>query len=626
VPICSEAVIHGENTRLDVRRAWWLAAVGRLKPGVTLEQAAAQLNSMSVGLFQDTVPQVFSPENVKAYLAYRLTALPGSTGFSAVRRTYENPLWLLMAIAGIVLLIACANLANLMLARASAREREIAVRLAMGASRGRLIRQMLAESLLLAVLGAAMGAALAQWLSQALVSLLSTSGSEMFLNLDPDWRVLGFTAALAIVACVLFGLAPALRATRMEPGAVMKSSGRGLTTARERFGLRRGLVVSQVALSLVLMVGALLFVRSLRNLLTLDAGFQQEGILVTSLDWRRLNIPTERRLAFKRDLLDRIRAIPGVDAGASTDNVPLGGSSWNQEAVVEKDGKWQTAGDVLLNRTSPGYFRTLGSPILAGRDFDAHDIVSSPKVAIVNQEFARKYLPGGNPVGKRFRLDEAPGEPNPIYEVVGLAGNMKYTDLRDEFAPTAFFPNDQQEKPGQYDQVLIRSVLPLTTLTSAVKRTVADVSPDISIGFQAFRTQIRDGLVRERLMATLSGFFGLLAALLATIGLYGVISYMVARRRNEIGIRIALGADRGTVIAMVLREAVMLVGIGTVVGIGISLAVAATADSLVFGLRPRDPQTLLIAAGALALVALAASYLPARRAAGLDPMIALREE
>jgi predicted permease len=353
--------------------------IGRLNPGVTAAQATAQLDSISAQLFQDTLPPNISPEYVKTFLAYRLSASEGATGYSSLRRQYENPLWLLLAIAGMVLLIACANLANLMLARASARTKEIAVRLAMGASRGRLIRQMLAESLLLATIGAVAGALLARWLSGALVALLSTDGNTLFFDLQPDLLVLGFTAALAIVTCVLFGLAPALRSTRLEPGAVMKSTSRGLTAGRERFGLRRALVVTQVALSLVLMVGALLFTRSLRNLLTLDAGFQQDGVLVTSLDFSRLNVPPERRNQFKRDLLERVRAIPGVESAASTGMVPLSGSSWNQEARVQKEGKWTPQGNVYLNRVSPGYFKALGTPILAGRDFNAHDTLTSPQ-------------------------------------------------------------------------------------------------------------------------------------------------------------------------------------------------------------------------------------------------------
>jgi predicted permease len=626
IPLCADPMVRGEDARLDVRRSWWLSTIGRLKPGVSLKQAAAQLDSISAGLFHDTLPQPYNPENVRAYLGYRLTALPASTGFSSLRRQYESPLWILLAIAGAVLLIACANLANLMLARASAREREIAVRLAMGASRGRLIRQMLSESLLLATGGALLGALLAQWLSQALVSLLSTTSTAMYFNLDPDWRVLGFTAALAVATCALFGLAPALRATRAEPGTVMKATGRGVTAGRDRFGLRRALVIAQVALSLVLMAGALLFVRSLRNLLTLDAGFQQEGVLITTLDFRAVRVPKERRVAYKTELRERVRAIPGVEFAASVSYLPLNGSSWNQSAVLEKDGKWQSVGDVLLNRISPGYFRTMGAPLLAGRDFDAHDNLSSGRVAIVNESFARKYLPGGSPIGKQFRLEEMPGHANSSFEIVGLARNMKYTDLRDEFSPGAFFPEAQEDDPDLSDQLAIRSNLVFTALLPAVKKAIAEASPDISIGFLPFRTSIVNGLVRERLMATLSGFFGILAALLATIGLYGVISYMVARRRNEIGIRLALGADRGTVIAMVLREGVVLVAIGIAAGAGLALGVAATAESLVFGLKPRDPFTLVTAAVALALVGMFASYVPARRAAGLDPLIALREE
>jgi predicted permease len=402
----------------------------------------------------------------------------------------------------------------------------------------------------------------------------------------------------------------------------MRASGRGLTANRERFGLRRILVVTQVALSLVLLVGALLFVGSLRNLMGVDAGFRQDGILVTNLGFDRLKIPANRRVEYRRQLVDKIRAIPGVASAAKTNIVPLSGSGWNQTIYI--DGKKK--GGSQLNRITPGYFSVLGTPLVAGRDFDDHDVVNGVQVAIVNEAFAKKYYDGANPVGKLFSFEGDKGETPPVFEVVGLVKNTKYYELREDFKPIAFFPDSQDKGPNQYANIVIRADIPLSALITGVKRSIAEMSPDIDINFRPFKTQILDGLLRERLMATLSGFFGALAAILAVIGLYGVISYMVARRTNEIGIRMALGANGGGIVRLILREAMLLLGIGLVAGAGLALAAARTASSMLFGLKPYDPATLAFAITTLAIVAIAASYIPARRAAGVDPMVALREE
>jgi putative ABC transport system permease protein len=414
-----------------------------------------------------------------------------------------------------------------------------------------------------------------------------------------------------------------VRATKSSPASAMRSSGRGLTASRERFGLRRTLVVTQVALSLVLLVGALLFVGSLRNLMTVDAGFRQDGILVTNLGYESLKIPVDGRIEFRRRILEKIAAIPGVASVAHTNIVPLGGSGWGQSIKI--DGKKQQ-GSPRLSSITAGYFRTMSTPLLAGRDFDAHDTTNGVKVAIVNEAFAKKYYGGANPVGRIFAIEGDRTKPDQPFEIVGMVKNTKYYELREDFRPIGFFPDTQDTRPGPYAQILIRADLPLDALVAAVKHNLTEVSPEINIEFRPFRTQILNGLLQERLMATLSGFFGALAAILAVIGLYGVISYMVARRTNEIGIRMALGADSGGIVRLILREALLLLGIGIAAGVGLSLAAARTASSMLFGLKPYDPPTLVFAITALALVAVAASYIPARRAAGVDPMIALREE
>jgi putative ABC transport system permease protein len=625
VPICGQAAISGENSPLDVPYIWWLTAMGRLKPGWSLAQATAQLNTFAPALFRETLPSSFKGERADHYLAFTFKMLPAANGVSQLREDYSTPLWLLLGIAGLVLLIACANLANLMLARASAREREIAVRLAVGASRIRIIRQLLAESMVIAMLGAALGFALAQWLSRFLIAFLSTEGRTLFIDLQPDWPVLAFTAAVATATCILFGLAPALRATRISPQAAMKAGSRGLTAGRERFGLRQLLVVSQVAMSLVLLFGALLFVRTLRNLMTVEAGFRQSGILVTDMDYSQLNIPMQSRLEYKRQILDRIRSLPGIDAAAETAIVPISGNGMNDGVWVS--GTERSKGKTTwLNVVSSEYFKTLGIPLLAGRDFNESDTASSPKVAIVNETFAKQLGLGANPLGKMFRREATSREPELDFQIVGLVKDTKYLELREDFHAIAYMPVAQSPRQDTDVQLVVRSSAPFSDLTGRIKTVAAELNPGINITFQNFKTLLGDSLLQERLMATLSGFFGFLAALLATVGLYGVISYMVIRRTNEIGIRMALGADRSGILKMILREAGGLMMIGVVAGALLSVIGARTAKALLYGLKSYDPLTLAVAIALLATVAALASSLPAQRASKLDPMVALREE
>ena len=623
MPLCAEQLIDGEFAMYNMRHGYWLAVMGRLKPGWTIEKATAQLDSVSPAIFEETTPTVYDADGVKHYRAYRLAAYPGYNGFSRLRRDYESPLWVLLAIAGLVLLIACANLANLMLARASVREREIAIRLALGAARGRLIRQLLTESLLLAFAGAALGIALARALSAALVRYLTTEPGTLFLVLATDWRVLGFTAALAFLTCVLFGLAPALKATSAAPAKIISLAGRGLTATRERFSLRRALVVTQVSLSLVLLVGALLFVRSLRNILTLDAGFQRDGMLVVDTDFHtRTSIPPDQRVAFREQMLERVRAIPGVIAAADTSVVPVSGNGWNNLVVV---GGKQNETNVDMANISPGYFRTMGTPLLKGRDFDERDNRQSPKVAIVNEQFAKKIL-GGDALGKTFQIAAWEGTKRYDFQIVGVVRNTKYSDLREDFEAIAFYPEAQDEKPDPSSQIMLRSDLELPALINGVKSVIGQVDSSVSLDFHAYDQQIKQGLLRERLLATLSSFFGILAIVLATIGLYGVIAYMVARRTNEIGIRMALGASPRQILAMVLQEAGRLLAVGLAIGVVLAAAAGRSAGTLLFGLKPYDPITLSVSAVGLAAVAVAASLLPARRASKLEPMAALRDE
>jgi predicted permease len=627
VPLCADRLLaEDKKGRMPLAHAWWISIMGRLNPGWTVEQANTHLQTLSPGIMRATLPPAYREDSAKRYLANKLSATPGATGVSGLRREYERPLWLLLATTGLVLLIACANLANLLLARASVRERELAVRLAIGASRGRLIRQLLAESLLLALLGASLGIALAQLLSNGLIAFLRGPDNAIFVDIGIDWRMLAFTGAVALTACLLFGLLPAFRSTHLPPAAAIRSAGRGMTAGRERFSLRRALVAAQVALSLILLVGALLFIRSLHNLLSVQAGFTTEGVVSVSVDARKLQYSKERWPQVFRDIEQRLSGIPGVLSAAQVWFTPLSGSGWNN--TIGPDGSVAAASgkESFFNRIGPGYFRTMGTPLLAGRDIDERDKPGAPLVAIVNEEFARRFFGGANPVGRTFRLESEAGKPEPLYQIVGLVKNTKYYELREDFIPIGFVPVAQDEEPGAGMTFVVRARGPAGSMLTTIKNSVAEVSPSIDLNFRLLTEQLEESLLRERLMARLSGGFGLLAGLLATLGLYGVIAYMVARRRNEIGIRMALGAERARVIRLVLAEAGLLLLIGLGVGVILALWAAGAADTLLFGLAPHDPMTIVSAIMILAAVALASSYIPAWQAARLDPMSALRDE
>jgi predicted permease len=615
LPLCSLTVLHqGDRAGFDRRDYFWLNVMGRLNAGWTLSRASEHLQAISADLMQATVPTGYSRASLDRYLRFRLEAVPGATGVSRPRQEYDLSLWLLLGLTGLVLLIACANLSNLLLARAGAREREFAVRLALGAGRGQLIRQSLTESLLLAAAGAALGLGLAAALSRGILRFLNTGNRSLHLDLALDWRMLAFTAAVASVTCILLGLVPALRSARAEPASAIKTGGRGLTTDRGRFGFQRLLVVVQVSVSLVLVAGAFLFVGSFRRLATMDPGFRAEGILLA-------NFSTPRQAPLLRQLLEEVRSTPQVHSAATSTNFLIGSGSWSlgiRAGTVNRESKFTWV--------SPAYFATLETPILAGRDFDNGDNETSPKVAIVNELFAGRFFPGVNPVGRTFRTAAEPNYPEAEYRIVGLTKNTRYFSLQDAEPPMAYGAMSQFPPGFAGNLMYIRSAAPLATVEAAVRRRIAAWRPGMAMQFQVFERQISDSLMRERLLAALSGFFGALAALLASIGLYGVLAYNAVRRRNEIGIRMALGARRGQIMGLVVKEAALLVSIGVTIGIVCSLAVGHVAASLIFGISARDPLLLGAAAITLAAAAGIGSLLPARRASRLDPMVALRDE
>lgn len=623
LPLCAEPLFRGAESGLGRPDYWFLDIMGRLAPGMTVTQAEAQLAAISPAIFQQTLPPRYNPETAKQYLAFTLTATQAGTGVSGLRNAYETQLWILLGATGLVLLITCANLANLMLARATAREREIGVRLAIGASRRRIVRQMLSESFLIAALGALGGAALANWLSRSLVRFISTDSARLFLDLAPDWRVFGFIAALAVLACLLFGLSPALKATATDPGKAIQSGGRSSTDSQERFALRRGLVIVQVALSLVLVVGAVLFGRSLRNVVTVDPGFRTDGIIAVNVDVRRASVDPAARTQNYREIMERVRAVPGVQIATEAFIVPMSGSGWNQNVIV--DGV-QQQGNVNLNRVGNEFFTALDTRIIAGRAFGPDDRLGAREAAIVNESFARKYFGGANPVGRTFQLVMSPGDPQPHYQIVGLVRDTKYNDLREEFGPMAYFPAQQATDSGPFLDFIVRSDLRLSSLTPTLTRTIREIAPGATVAYESMSTYVRDSTVTERLMATLSGFLGLLATLIATIGLYGVMSYMVTRRKVEIGIRMALGADPRKVVRMVLGESGVLLAVGVVIGVGLAITASKWAANLLYGLEPSDPASIALGVGALGLVSQFAAWIPARRASRLAPTIALRAD
>jgi predicted permease len=631
LPLCSEPALRTGQPFTEQATTWWLAVIGRLNPGWSVKRAAMQLNVVAPGIFAATLPADYDGAAREKYLKFTFRVLPAATGVSSagegLKAEYKVPLFVLLGISGLVLLIACANLANLMLARASAREREMALRVTLGASRGRLIQQLLVESLLVSAIGGAGGAVLAQVLSKLLIGFISSEDNPIFLPLFADWRVLLFTAALGVLTCLLCGLAPALEAARSDPGLAMKGSGRGTTAGRRRLALRRELVVLQVALSMLLVMGALLFVRTFRNLVSVNAGLRQDGVLVADFDFSPVNLPVGQRPEYKRELLANVRSVPGVDAAGEVINVPMTGNGWNRFIDIPEKGVHRRIVD--FNAVSGQFFRTLEVPLLAGRDFEERDVPNSPPVAIVNERFAQQILGGGNPIGITFRV--ARGKPEEkVFQIVGVVGNTKYRDVREDFQPIVFLALSQNAGPDpdstSDSTFVIRSAVGAASLIAALKELAEKTNPEIVLNFSVLRVSVLQGLARERLMATLSGFYGALAAVLAMVGLYGVISYMVVRRKKEIGIRMAMGAGRMRILRMILLEAMVLLAFGLGIGVVLVLVMGSAARAMLYGVKATDAASLALAMGGLGLAAVCASLIPAARATGLQPVEVLREE
>ena len=628
VPLCAEKIIGGQNTSLDARSGGWLRVIGRPKPGISMNQVAARLKTLASPIIEATVPPNVGPSQQEMYLKRTFNVQMAAGGLSSIRAKYREALMLLMVIVGVVLLIACSNVANLLLARGAARQREIAIRMALGSGRGRLIRQLLIESLLLSLTGAALGIVFAYWGARLLVGLLASNvyrENQVFLDLSIDSRVLAFTVGMAVLTGLLFGLAPAWRATRVDPQSAMKANARGVTQGG-KFALGKVLVVVQVALSLVLVAGAGLLLATFIRLEMLDPGFARAHVLLVDVDLGEKTTPSARRGVVFARVLDHLRALPGIRSASHSNNTPLGGAV--DASYLQIDGYTSASKGrelVFLNEVSDQYFETLGTRLLAGRDFNAHDAAGSPKVAIVNESFAKKYFHGQNPIGRRYRAEQGNKLGEPV-EIIGLVRDAKYLDLREDFHPTVYVAANQDANPGKIVTFELRAAGNATTVIQEAKRAVDAADPDASLQIRTLAGQVDESLARERLLAALSGFFGGLALLLAMIGLYGVTSYNVTQRRNEIGIRMALGAQQSRVLRMVLGEVAILIVMGLAIGLAATIGATHFIASLLYGVRANDPWTLFLAAAMLALVAALAGFLPARRASRLDPMETLREE
>ncbi|HEY6403857.1 MAG TPA: ABC transporter permease [Blastocatellia bacterium] len=638
-PIAVETLINPARGRMSGAGDWWLRLMGRLKPGATAAAARAQLeNALQQSVVEHRAARQAQPRSGLPPLANlapedypRLAMDSGSQGELDLRRRFAPQLYLLFGAVGLVLLIACANVANLTLARSAGRQKEIAVRLALGARRFRLIRQLLTESVLLALMGASFGLLFAVWIKDALLSVSQWGGAGMAaLNPQLDLRVLGFTLLLSLLTGILFGLAPAWRSTRVDLTPALKETGRN-SSSLSRSWLSKGLVVTQMALSFVLLIGAGLALRTLRNLQNVDAGFNRENLLLFSISPGQLGYKGERLANLYRQLFERLDAVPGArgmtcssepllansvgDLGIFLDGAPIANDDTNQPIAN---------GITLFLSVRENFLEAMRIPLLQGRALSPQDDERAPRVVIANQAFVKQFFPNENPIGKRFGF--LPDTANQI-EIVGVAADAKYTSLRDAIKPTIYIPWSQELRFTGYMAFEARATGEPSALISSVREAVRNVESNLPVS--NIKTQIEQSdetLRAERLFARLLGFFGALAMLLAGIGLYGVLAYAVAQRTQEIGVRVALGAQTGDVLRLVISQGMLLALLGVIAGLGGAFGLTRLMQALLYGVSPTDPLTFAVIAVLLLLVALLACWIPARRATKVDPLIALRSE
>jgi predicted permease len=599
---------------------WWLIVMGRLKPGVSESQGRAELDVV----FDQSIDAMITSDKQRENRP-SLILLPGNKGLDSIRRQFSEPLFVLMGAVALVLLIACANVAGLLLARATARQKEIAVRLSLGAKRSRLIQQLLTESVLLAVIGGTLGLLLSRWMSELLVALVASGRASIELSLGVNGRMLLFTAGVALLTGLLFGLAPAFSATRMSLTAALKEGGAGSKLGARRSRLARALVSAQVALSLVLLVGAGLFLRTLQKLENVPLGFERDHLLLFTVSPGLNGYKGAALVEYYRQLQERIGSIPGVSAVGFSQHGPVGSGASSSSIIIPGVTSGKERFDLHRHLIGPGYFDALGIPTFAGRLLDERDNANAPKVAVVNQTLAQKAFGDDNPLGKvlRFGSEAKPRD----FQIVGVVGDARYNDLRQAPPPTAYFSYLQSIDVASFMTFQVRTKTDPEAIIAALRSQVAEVDANIPItGIDTLAQRIDKALLFERMFSRLTGSFGLLALVLVCVGLYGTMSYFVARRTNEIGIRMALGAQPARVFRMVLVEGLTLTTAGTVVGLAGAAFGTKLISSVLYEVPALDALTFASVAVLLIGVGLLACYIPARRAMKVDPMVALRYE
>jgi predicted permease len=602
--------------------------IGRLKPGVSQQQATSNVNLLYQQIIRSFAGADLDARSAGYLRRAHVDLTPMSKGLSSLRRRFSEPLRLLMGITALVLLIACANIANLLLARSTARARELAVRQALGAGRLRIVRQLLTESLVLALTGGLLGIGLARIADRLLLRMISGGPDLVPLDVSIDTRLLLFTFAVTVATAILFGIIPALRSTRLELTEALKDGRGSSSKGSSRSPIGKILIVSQIALSLVLMVGAILFIRTLVNLNNVDTGFNREGVLRLDIDSNVTGLKSEdpRMVAMFQEIEQRVSALPGVKA-ASFASFLFSQGSWNTSLrVVGQDLNDQV--NVKHNVVGNGYFATMQIPLLAGRTFQPQDSATSHKVAVISERMAKDLFPAGvNPIGLRYYAGYTGTDPKPQeeIEVIGIVKDVKFGSLQERPQYIDYMPNPQH--PWGYGTLAVRYTGDLDTVSRAVQQAIHSVNPRLPIShIGTLDEQVSRTLTNQRMVAQLSSFFGLLAVFLSCIGIYGLMSYMVGRRTSEIGIRIAIGASRASVRWLVLREIALLTAIGIAIGVPVTIAISHIVAAMLFGVRGTDVVSLIASVVALLAVALLAGYLPARRAAAVDPVTALRYE
>ncbi len=626
LPFAAEPIMKGRESVLEVVGQSWLEIMVRLKPGQSIEHANAALQGVQPQIRAAVVPRLIAdPAFVKRYLTHPLTLAPSAAGASRLRGQFETPLFAMVVAVGLVLLVACANIASLLLARALARRGEFSVRLALGGSRWRLARLLFIESLLLAVIGATLGLVFAKWSSALLVQQL---GSTVALDLSLDWRVLVFTVTLTCLCAISAGMAPMAGVKSVAPGDALKSAGRSIAGDR-RFAVRGALVVAQLAVSFILVIAAGLFLRTFASLSQLPLGFVPEPLVVVQVNLLASGIPREERSTCVARLRDAAAAMPGVrSASASVVRLLNGGGWFSNNRVAVGDGPMLPEDNrrrVWRDAITPGWFETMGIPLLSGRDFNDRDRIGGPPVAVVNEAFARRYLPAQRVIGQTLRMDSDNG---PRYEIVGVVADAVYTAPRDGMLPTLYVPLAQRE-PQEWGSNAVITIKTMSGQRAFVERDVAtaltQADPKIVFTSRTFDQMVEATAIQERLVAMMSGFFGALALLLAGLGLYGMVAHAVSARRTEIGLRMALGARPGGISRLVFRRVGVLIAAGLALGVAGSWWAARFVAPLLFQVDARDPRTFSGTAVVLVAVAVLAAWVPARRAARLDPASVLRE-